>query len=278
MTVVLPGLGLTGGWADGESGWGADLNFALLALSSLAGKALDSITDSLPGVVPEGTVMVDTTVGPTEGFIAIGSGGVWSYVTPEFGWTFYVRDAARFATFTADGWVWTPISAIAPFGPSDAGKVLTVSAGGDDTEWLDPGAATGALPDIAGNFGKVLEVIGSGVGSESGVAWRRPGRMDIMFLTAAYTLQDEDIGKYLRVTAAAEVAITVPLFTTEAIPEGSTFVIRQGGAGQVVLVAEGGVTLRTNATLKTRVQESTISLTKTNDNSWDVTGDLEQIP
>lgn len=170
MPSALPGLGLIGDWTNGEDDWGDDMNFALLALSALAGKALDSITDALPDPVSNGTILVDTSVGPTEGFIAIGHNDEWSYVAPEFGWTFYVRDEARFATYTVSGWVWTPFEVLMPYEPTDGGKVLAVNGDADGVEWIDlPGAE---LPSYGEpQAGLVLAVNEAGDGLE----WVDPG-------------------------------------------------------------------------------------------------------
>lgn len=179
------------------------------------------------------------------------------------------------------------------FGAPEAGKVLKVATGGASMEWATD---EGALPAFAGNAGKYLKVSAGEAGTEWGspvpdssahegkvlealaggtYGWRRPGRVDVVTVTDANkSLVAAEIGAFIRMVSATARNVNVPLEATESMAIGSTFIVRQGGAGQITLVPESGVTLRTVSTLKTRIQESTITLTKTTTNGWDISGDL----
>lgn len=197
-----------------------------------------------------------------------GDGVLWindvelpSYDTPEIGKVLKVGAGAMLEWATDAG-------ASLPSYTTNAGKFLRVNSEETAAEWAD------AIPPTAGHAGKVLEVTEDG----STAAWRRPGRIDIINVTDAdKTLSSAEIGAYIRMTASAPCNLNVPLDVTDYMPNGSTFIIRQGGAGQITVVPEAGVTVRTNATLKSRVDESTITLTKVSDNQWDIAGDLEQL-
>lgn len=102
--------------------------------------------------------------------------------------------------------------------------------------------------------------------------------VSIVALTAAYTLSLSDAGKYIRVNSASNISLTVPLNATAAFPTGTVIQVRQVGAGQVTIVATGGVTLNSAETLKLRKAGSTVSLIKVATDEWDVTGDLALSP
>lgn len=190
------------------------------------------------------------------------AGGIWS--------RWYISSAWQAWVYIGPAAAEVPAPVLA-----DALKVVRINAAGTAYEVVPLSAI---MPDVAGNYGRVLEVIGTGVGAETGFAWRRPGRIDVIVVTDAdKTLASTEIGSYIRMESATGRSLNVPLDATDYMPNGTTFIIRQGGAGQITVVPEGGVTVRTNATLKSRMDESTITLTKISDNQWDLAGDLEQL-
>lgn len=78
-------------------------------------------------------------------------------------------------------------------------------------------------------------------------------------------------GVFRTMTNAADITVTVPSGLTA--PEVLT--LSQGGAGQVILVAGGGVTLRSADTrLTTRVQYSTVSLIPVGTDIYQLVGDI----
>lgn len=92
---------------------------------------------------------------------------------------------------------------------------------------------------------------------------------------ASYTLVAGDDGLYLRTTSASAVAITVPPRSTVQFADGAVIHLRNAGAGQITVVEGTGVTVNTAATLKARVQHSSIMLVHIEDDEWDILGDLE---
>lgn len=106
-----------------------------------------------------------------------------------------------------------------------AKKALVVDADELGVSWFEL-----INSDLAGKAGRVLEVLED----ETGWGWRRPGRIDTKLVTDAdYTLITDDIGTYVRVSSSTARNVNVPLNSTDPIPVGSVFNIRQGGAGQL---------------------------------------------
>jgi len=97
--------------------------------------------------------------------------------------------------------------------------------------------------------------------------------------TASYTPVLADKNAYIVMDVATANNFTVPPNASVAYPAGANLHVRQRGLGQTTLVAGVGVTINTPETLKTRKQNSTITLIQTEVlNVWDVMGDLELLP
>jgi hypothetical protein len=109
------------------------------------------------------------------------------------------------------------------------------------------------------------------------VAAEIPVAISINSQGGAYTLVLADAAKYVRMTSATAVDLTVPTNASVAFPVGTVIQIRQAGAGQITVVASGGVTVNTAETLKLRKQGSTAALVKISTDGWDMTGDLEAV-
>lgn len=93
--------------------------------------------------------------------------------------------------------------------------------------------------------------------------------------TASATLALTDVGDVVEMNLATANTVTVPPFSTVAIPVGSTIDIIQYGAGQTTIVAGAGVTLRSSGNkLKLSGQYSGASLYKRATDEWIVIGDL----
>jgi hypothetical protein len=73
---------------------------------------------------------------------------------------------------------------------------------------------------------------------------------------------------------ATSMNIIVPLNSAEAFSVGQRVDFIQYGAGQVTIVGDTGVTVRSTPTAKLRAQYSTASLIKLGTNEWLLTGDL----
>jgi hypothetical protein len=92
---------------------------------------------------------------------------------------------------------------------------------------------------------------------------------------ASNTLDITQWKKVLLVNNAAATTLTVPPNSSVAFPVGTVIEFYQYGAGQVTVVAGGGVTIRTPETLLLRKQYSSASLRKVATNEWMLAGDLQ---
>jgi nitrogen fixation protein len=103
-----------------------------------------------------------------------------------------------------------------------------------------------------------------------------PANREILInaVTTNYTLVLSDNNKMVEVDSASAVTITIPTNTT-AFPIGTQILISQYGAGQVTIVAAGGVTLRSSGgKTKTAAQYAICTLIKRTANIWYLAGDL----
>ena len=116
---------------------------------------------------------------------------------------------------------------------------------------------------------KYLKVTGTG---NTGW-WPDGGPLVATTQAGAYQLALTDAATVIESSAAGAVNLTVPANATVAFPVGTIIEVFQQGAGQVTVVAAGGVTLRAPGGAKTRTQYSTISLRKRATNEWVVSGD-----
>lgn len=90
----------------------------------------------------------------------------------------------------------------------------------------------------------------------------------------SYTLVLTDRGKMVECTKATANNLTVPLNSSVAFPIGTVIDILQTGAGQVTVVATGGVTINATPGLKLRAQWSAATLIKRATDTWVLIGDL----
>jgi|GEM_PF-5138386 len=94
----------------------------------------------------------------------------------------------------------------------------------------------------------------------------------------SYTFVLGDAEGYVRFDNAAAISVTVPNNSSAAYDIGTVITARQVGAGQVVIVADSGVTINTPQTLKLSGIGAVVSLVKVSTNTWDLFGDLELAP
>jgi hypothetical protein len=92
--------------------------------------------------------------------------------------------------------------------------------------------------------------------------------------TVSYTLVIGDKGKVVKVSNASANNLTVPLNSSVAFAVNTVIYLFQEGAGQTTVVATGGVTIRTPATLLLRGQYSMATLFKIGTDEWVLSGDL----
>jgi hypothetical protein len=91
--------------------------------------------------------------------------------------------------------------------------------------------------------------------------------------TASTSLVLSDASGVVEMNSASPVSVTVPAMASVPWVKGNTVEIYQMGAGQVTIVPDTGVTLRTPRTLTTRAQYSTVRLRMRGTNEWVVDGD-----
>lgn len=93
--------------------------------------------------------------------------------------------------------------------------------------------------------------------------------------TDSYTLVLSDAGKLVTINKATAVNLTIPLNSSVAFATGTRLDVAQLGAGQITVVATGGVTLRSSGS-KTKLtgQYSAASLIKLASDTWLLVGDI----
>lgn len=99
----------------------------------------------------------------------------------------------------------------------------------------------------------------------------RPGVVNSSDTTYNITATDEN--KLLLFDAGTTVSVNVPLEATTSLPIGFITHVHQGGLGEVLFVAEFGVSINSASSLETRTQYSALSIFKVAENSWVVVGD-----
>jgi hypothetical protein len=92
--------------------------------------------------------------------------------------------------------------------------------------------------------------------------------------TVSYTLVLADASKLVEINNASANNLTVPLNSAAAFPIGTQVSLLQTGAGQMTVVATGGVTINATPGLKLRAQWSSATLVKRNTDTWVLVGDL----
>lgn len=93
--------------------------------------------------------------------------------------------------------------------------------------------------------------------------------------TTAYTLVLGDAGKYVTLSNAASITLTIPTNATVAFDVGTVVNLVQLGAGQVTIAGAGGVTVNSEGSkLKLKGQYAVASLLKTATNTWVALGNL----
>jgi hypothetical protein len=91
---------------------------------------------------------------------------------------------------------------------------------------------------------------------------------------SSYTLVLSDASKLVEISNASANNLTVPLNSSVAFPTGTQISLLQTGAGQMTVVATGGVTINATPGLKLRAQWSSATLIKRAENTWVLVGDL----
>lgn len=99
------------------------------------------------------------------------------------------------------------------------------------------------------------------------------GQVTYTTQTNDYTLVAGDKGTVVEMNKASAVNLTVPPNSSVPFALGTIIEIHQYGAGQVTVVAGGGVTIRSPLGLKLSAQYATASLRKRGTDEWVLSGD-----
>jgi hypothetical protein len=158
-----------------------------------------------------------------------------------------------------------PIGATGPTGSTGpAGSTGPIGATGP----TGPQGATGDL----GPTGATGPAGATGATGSTGPSGS-PGLV-INAQTVSYTLVLADASKLVEISNASANNLTVPLNSSVAFPIGTQVSLLQTGAGQMTVVATGGVTINATPGLKLRAQWSSATLIKRNTDTWVLVGDL----
>lgn len=169
---------------------------------------------------------------------------------------------------------------------SGATVTVTTAAGATATIYSDDGVTTTSNPLTTNDDGEytffaangtyTVSIVADGYGSETKTGQVLYDPSDVAMAinevtTATYTLAAADIGQWLDFNTSATATVTVS--TANGFATADTVLIRQKGAGQVVLSAGSGVTLNAADASKTREQYAVIGLTMVGTATFSVYGD-----
>ena len=110
MANTDPNLGLTYGWALGESGWNTAMDANLKRLGAVVGLSVKSRSLTAPPATPVDGDRYIVAAGATgawagrDGEIAVWIGGAWEFHAPRIGWLCYVEDEDLLSAYKASGW------------------------------------------------------------------------------------------------------------------------------------------------------------------------------
>ncbi len=158
-----------------------------------------------------------------------------------------------------------------------------LSSGADKLPYFT-GAGTASLADFTAAGRALLDdaaasnqrtTLGLAIGSDvAAFADARFTTITANNQVASYGLVLADAGKVIEMNNSGGVNLTIPLNATQAFAIGTVIEVWQQGAGQVTVVATGGVTLlASGAKVKTAAQYSVIGLRKQATDTWVVSGD-----
>lgn len=103
----LPGLGLTGGYATGQNGWGGAMNNNLEKLSAVVQLVVESSTQPIGTVLTaDGQMTIAPFASGEDWRIVMLDEGLYRYVDPQIGWRAYIKDIRAYATYMGPGINW----------------------------------------------------------------------------------------------------------------------------------------------------------------------------
>lgn len=106
---TLPGLGLQAFFNLGEDGWNDEMDNNMLVLSALVNRNVLSRTTTIPGSPALGAIYIVPSGDANGNSIAVWDGPsgseIWTYLTPDIGWHFYVEDEDVNVQWNGLAWV-----------------------------------------------------------------------------------------------------------------------------------------------------------------------------
>ena len=135
------------------------------------------------------------------------------------------------------------------------------------------------MDGTAANYILGTTLIGSATDNGTGAKVQVTGAMSFQNQfnrqTTSYTLVLTDQNKIIEMNSASANNLTVPLNSSVAFPTGTEITVMQYGAGKTTIVATGGVTLRSRASLLSiGAQYTGVTLLKVGTDEWYVIGYL----
>lgn len=158
-------------------------------------------------------------------------------------------------------------------------QVLNAKAGVNN--FLNPTARDAAIPSPTNGIVAFVRQTDAGVQINElqyyyNGAWRYVNDATrLLAQTASYTLSYSDVGNTVIIDSASDTQVTVPPNSSTAFVIGQRLEIIRAGAGNVEILPDTGVTIRSkNSNLKIAAQYSGAVLIKTDTNTWLLIGDL----
>jgi hypothetical protein len=312
MPSTLPNLGLVGRWANGEDGWGDDLNDALDKLSIWVQTKILSRVNTLPANPTNGDLHIFTGTGPEQNQLAARINGAWEYFAPQEGYRVYDLQTEEYLSFIGGQWVADPTSLVSNFldladvsgdYQGKAGFSVVVNSTEDGLEFFNLNAGINEFLDL-------IDTPGSYSGQGGKLVAVNSGGTALEFVNPPTPLPPiaSNASKVLRVNAAADGVEWTEDITTSTvdssrdlnnadfsggktllvnssnavalnIPSGLTrtspvLIVRQG-TGTVTVTAGNGVTLNSaDGKVALRVRYSSASIIPVGTNSYILVGDL----
>ena len=224
---VIPGLnGLAKAfWTPGSDGWNTEMDKTLSALAAIANSSvLSRVTAAtLAGLTPSDGDLHIVTDGTDANRIHARDNGAWVKYTPTKGWRSF--DKATDEKLIFDGTAWQVDTEVSVTELDDL----------SDVDFSTPPTT-----------GQILRYDGANwiADDESGGGGSETEELTVEDETTAYSLVLADaFAKYKRIAVATDEDVTVHTNASQAIPIGSTILLRNAGAGKLTIVGAGGVTV-----------------------------------
>jgi hypothetical protein len=157
---------------------------------------------------------------------------------------------------------WTQLTYFGGTGPTGPAVAISGPTGSTLTsEATGIGFTGGGISSITTVGDSVTVSIGGGTAAQK---------------TANYTLALSDSNGSIEMSATSTTTVTVPLNSSVPFLPGTSVQILRGGTGEVGITGASGTTLRSAQSLfNLNYQYSTATLTKTETNTWYLSGDLK---